>query len=168
MTTKRRVRWLACQRQWWPPDLSRAHAQAVALQAARVHRRVDGAPYSEIGARLPCPDVHLPHGWNLNQARVPAPAIPLRGHACCQKILRRRVHLLSNLLRDPVYALDSPMWSAPDGLASRRPTRRRSRRCRRTASSSSSSRGCCVSAAQVFIDLGGHALSIFFLFLFYV
>jgi hypothetical protein len=43
--------------------------------------------YAEAGMPLPWLDVHLPHGWNLNQARVHVTALPTREPARHQEIL---------------------------------------------------------------------------------
>jgi hypothetical protein len=66
--------------------------------------------FAEQGVPLSWPDVHLPHEWHLNQARVQVPAIPRAGHGRRRDILRRHAFLLADLRQDPAYTFDSPVW----------------------------------------------------------
>jgi hypothetical protein len=54
-------------------------------------------------------DVHLLHGWDLNQARVTVSAIPRSGPVRHREILRHSTHLQTDLGWDPSYAVDSPL-----------------------------------------------------------
>jgi hypothetical protein len=60
------------QRPLCPPPVPRSEMSA--YDEAEIARQ-----FAEAGAPLPWPDVHLPHRWDLNQARVSDPAIPTRG-----------------------------------------------------------------------------------------
>jgi hypothetical protein len=62
--------------------------------------------YVEAGVPLPWPDVHLPRGLHLNQARVLVPTIPMRGPDRCRDILQHRPFLSPDLWRDPTYIID--------------------------------------------------------------
>jgi hypothetical protein len=42
---------------------------------------------------------------------VPISATSFHGSACRPEILRRRAHLTPDVQRDPVYTVDSLMWS---------------------------------------------------------
>jgi hypothetical protein len=48
----------------------------------RIYVEVETARlFMEASVLLPWPDIHLPHGWHLNQARVSVPAIPVRPYS---------------------------------------------------------------------------------------
>ena len=51
-----------------------------------------------------------PYGWHLGPQRVPVPAVPRGGRARTDEILRRRSFLPPELVNDPAYAIQSPLW----------------------------------------------------------
>jgi hypothetical protein len=87
--------------------------------------------YAEACVPLSWPDVHLPHWWHLNQARVPVPAIPTNGSSPLRELRRVPGHAVDSLL---ACSRPSTMLSArasrPTSRASRTPmsiTRRKRR-----------------------------------------
>ena len=104
-----------------PPSdaVRRAEARREELRAARnARRRARRARvstevaqiYWDVAAPLPWSDVHLPDGWHLSHRRIPVPAIPRSGRARTEEILRRRSFLPPDLVHDPAYAINSPLW----------------------------------------------------------
>ncbi|XP_044377392.1 uncharacterized protein [Triticum aestivum] len=66
--------------------------------------------YWETATPLPWGDVHLPNNWHLSADREPIPPVPVGGCGRCVEVNRRRARLPPDLLEDPRYAIDSPMW----------------------------------------------------------
>jgi hypothetical protein len=65
--------------------------------------------FAEAGVPLPWPDVHLPHGWHLNQVWVPVPVIIVRGPARLREILHSRTFMSPDLRRNRAYIMESPL-----------------------------------------------------------